>query len=79
MPDEDKILLTNLTGEPYQIARVYYQIFNRKTVIGAFNKLRCIKFDPPGNRWVWLYEAEAKKLRFDNSYCDTCLISAYLR
>ncbi len=68
MPDEDKILLTTLTGEPYQLARVYYQVFNKKTVIGAFNKLRCMKFEPPGNRWVWLYEAEAKKLRFDNSH-----------
>ncbi|MBV8885083.1 MAG: hypothetical protein JO235_13955 [Chroococcidiopsidaceae cyanobacterium CP_BM_RX_35] len=58
-------LLSTRTGEPYQPARVYYQVSNQKTVIGAFQKLRCMDFDRERNRRVWLYEHEAaKKLRF---------------
>ncbi len=62
-------LLSTRTGEPYQPARVYYQVSNQKTVIGAFQKLRCMDFDRERNRWVWLYEHEAaKKLRFTKPY-----------
>lgn len=67
MPSEEKILLT-MTGEPYQPARVYYQVNNLKTVLGAFKKLRCMEFDRTHDRWVWKYEAEARKLKFENSY-----------
>jgi hypothetical protein len=67
-PEEKKTLLMTTTGEPHQLARVYYQILNKKTVLNSFKKLRCIDFDGEKNRWVWLYEAEAKKLRFEESY-----------
>ena len=56
------------TGEMFQLARVYYQVFNRTTVLGVFKKLHCIDFDSKGNRWVWLFEHEAKKLRLGKSY-----------
>jgi hypothetical protein len=68
MTSKDDTLLSTTTGEPYQPARVYYQVFNPKTVISAFKKLRCMDFDPNQNRWLWLYEAEAKKIRFERSY-----------
>lgn len=63
-----KQLIINSTGEPYQPARLYYTIHNKKTVIRAFQKLRCIKHDPKYQSWDWYYEAEAKKLRFETSY-----------
>lgn len=56
------------TGEPFQPARVYYHVFKKKTVLGVFQKLRCMEFDRQQNRWNWLYIAEARKLRFNNSY-----------
>ncbi|MFP4297014.1 MAG: hypothetical protein ACLFT0_04070 [Spirulinaceae cyanobacterium] len=63
-----KQLIVNPTGEPYQPARLYYTIHNKKTVIRAFQKLRCIKHDPKYQSWDWYYEAEAQKLRFEKSY-----------
>jgi hypothetical protein len=63
-----KTLVTTATGEPYQPARIYYQVFNRKTVIGALNKLRCIVYDRKHDIWEWGYEFESQKLRFEKSY-----------
>ncbi len=60
---KQKPLLCTTTGEIFQLARVYYEVFNKKTVLGVFKKLRCMAFDPPRNRWVWLFEYETKKLR----------------
>jgi hypothetical protein len=56
------------TGELFQLVRVYYQVFNQATVFGVFKKLRCIEFDRTGNRWVWLFEHESKKLRLGKPY-----------
>ena len=57
-----------MTGELYQPGRIYYDIFNLKTVIGAFNKLRCVDFNPKANQGIWIYEQEAKRLKFEKSY-----------
>ena len=65
---EEKTLITTHTGEPNQPVRIYYQVVNPKTVLGVFNKLRCVYFEPVLKRWRWLYEHEAKKLRFERSY-----------
>lgn len=54
------------TGEFYQPVRIYYQVFKPKTVQAALKKLKCIERE--GERWNWLFEAEAKKLRFNRSY-----------
>lgn len=56
------------TGELFQLVRIYYQVFNQATVLGVFKKLRCIDFDSTQNRWVWLFEHEAKKVRLRRSY-----------
>lgn len=63
-----KPALCTSTGELFQLVRVHYQVFNQKTVLGVFKKLRCIDFDADRNRWVWLFEHEAKKLRFGKPY-----------
>ena len=65
---EEKTLITTHTGEPNQPVRIYYQVVKPKTVLGVFNKLRCVYFEPVLKRWRWLYEHEAKKLRFERSY-----------
>lgn len=61
-------LMVNYTGEPVQPTRLYYRILNKKTLVGALKKLRCVEYIPWMDVWQWLYEAEAKKIRFDQSY-----------
>lgn len=52
------------TGEIYQPVRVHYVVSNFRRVIKTFNRLQCVDFDPAQDRWVWLYTAEAKKIKF---------------
>ena len=66
--NSEKKLLATMTGEIYQPIRVYYSLFDKEVVIKSFSKLRCMDFDRDGNRWVWLYSGEAKKLKFTKSY-----------
>jgi hypothetical protein len=63
-----KKLVVAITGEPYQPARLYYEIYNRKTVLGAFKKLRCVEHIAYKDTWAWFYKDESRKLRFVNSY-----------
>ena len=51
------------TGELFQPMRLHYDILNLDDFITKLGKLRCIDFDPPGKRWVWLYIEEAKALK----------------
>ncbi|NJN30642.1 MAG: hypothetical protein HC824_09605 [Synechococcales cyanobacterium RM1_1_8] len=61
--------LTLVTGEPYQPARAYYQLPGEaKALTDCFQRLDCMV---PGNRkglWLWQFEAEAKRLRFERLY-----------
>ena len=61
--------LTLVTGEPYQPARLYYQLVGKVDDLrDRFSQLDCIV---PGNRkgqWLWQFEAEAKRLRFERLY-----------
>ncbi len=58
--------LTLVTGDPYQPTRAYYQLHESVTTLtDCFQKLDCIV---PGNRkgqWLWQFEAEAQRLRFE--------------
>ena len=67
LPASQSPLYTS-TNELFQLVRVYYQVFNKATVLGVFKKLRCIDFDPTRNRWVWLFEDEAKRLRLGKTH-----------
>ncbi|MBE9041156.1 hypothetical protein IQ235_10240 [Oscillatoriales cyanobacterium LEGE 11467] len=66
--DSTKQLVVTRTGEPYQPARVYFDVTNAKTVLGVFNKLRCMYFERDDDAWFWLYENETKRLKFAESY-----------
>lgn len=68
MNSSDQTLLCTVTGEPFQPARLYYHISNKKTVINVFRKLRCMEYDRSRDRWVWTYDNEAQKIHFDRSY-----------
>src|SRR5690349_4686084 len=67
MPTEKQSIQT-LTGEIFQPIRLYYRLHNKSAVQVAFNKLRCMDFDTPGQRRVWVYDDEAKKLQFDKPW-----------
>jgi hypothetical protein len=53
-----------VTGEIFQPVRLYYSVFNRKKIENCLDSLRCIEFDAPRKRWVWIYEEEAKFINF---------------
>ena len=64
----EKLLQMTLTGEVAQPIRLYYQIVDKKRLIGSFKQLRCMDFDRVNNRWVWLYTHESKVLKFKKPY-----------
>lgn len=66
----DQPLLGTLTGEHFQPVRLHYRVLNHPGLKRAFEKLRCLEYDPPRKRWVWLYAHEAKNLRFQRSYAQ---------
>jgi len=63
-------LLATMTGEHFQPVRLHYKVLNRSGLLRAFEKLRCLDYDPSHKRWVWLYAHEAKTLRFQRSYAQ---------
>ena len=73
-----------ITGEPYQPVRLYYEIRQKKALLGRFKRLKCIDSEKESKRWVWLYYEEAKNLKFTKSYKDIAkeyrpIILGYLR
>ena len=66
--DNEKKLLMTMTGEIHQPVRLYYQVFDQAAVLKVFAKLRCLDEDRDQERWVWLYDGKAKKLKFHTSY-----------
>jgi hypothetical protein len=59
-----------VTGENFQPVRLHYRVFDHEGLLRVFKKLRCVKRDPTQPRWCWLYEDEARNLRFKHSYAD---------
>ncbi len=66
----DQPLLGTMTGEHFQPVRLHYRVLNHPGLKRAFEKLRCLEYDAPRKRWVWLYAHEAKNLRFHRSYAQ---------
>ncbi len=68
---ENKTKIVTHTGEDSQPARIYFQVFKKKTLLGVFQKLRCVRYEPQNTDgrlgWRWFYEQEAKKLKFKYS------------
>lgn len=57
-----------MTGEPYQPVRLYYRIEKKNALLGRLKRLKCIGNEVGSKRWLWLYEAEAKGIKFTESY-----------
>ena len=64
----DKKIIKTMTGEIFLPIRLYYKI-NRKSGLQArFSNLRCMNYDQAGDRWVWLYDGDAKNLKLSVPY-----------
>jgi len=63
-PKNDRILLATVTGEPFQLVRLYWSIPTSTAVTQAFTALRCMDEDDKARCWVWLYDGEAAALTF---------------
>src|SRR6266478_3711562 len=66
----DEPILATITGEYFQPVRLHYQVFDHEGLLRAFKKLRCVEEDRTQPRRVWLYDHEAKELRFERSYAE---------
>jgi hypothetical protein len=55
------------TGEIMQLMRLHYEVLDGEQLRAAFAKLRCLDYDAPRRRWVWLYTNEARTLSFKDS------------
>jgi hypothetical protein len=64
----DEPLLATVTGEHFQPVRLHYRVLDQRGLLRAFKKLRCVDYDRTQNRWVWLYDHEARGLAFKQSY-----------
>jgi hypothetical protein len=65
-PGEKPRLACTTTGEILQPSRIHYGVTDIKQLVAHFSRLRCIEYDVPRERWVWLYAGEAKKLKLQN-------------
>jgi hypothetical protein len=61
-------VLATMTGEHFQPVRLHYKVLDQPGLQRAFKKLRCLDYDRTQQRWAWLYDHEAKRLRFKQSY-----------
>jgi len=57
-----------MTGDIFQPIRLYYRIHDKNALNRIFSNLSCMSSDPRNERWVWLYDGEAKALKFKKSY-----------
>jgi hypothetical protein len=65
-----KPVLANITGELFQPVRLHYQVLEQAGLERALEKLRCLEHDSPRRRRVWLYDHEARSLRFPKSFTE---------
>ena len=64
----DEKLVVTVTGEYVQPVRLYYRLKDKSAVKKVFSKLKCMDYDAGRDRYVWLYQKEAKKLTFKYPY-----------
>jgi hypothetical protein len=64
----DEKLVATVTGEYVQPVRLYYRLKDKRALKKVFSKLKCMDYDASRDRYVWLYQKEAKKLTFKYPY-----------
>jgi hypothetical protein len=67
------------TGEIMQPIRLHYEVQDGKQLRATFSTLRCLDYDAPRKRWVWLYTDEAKSLPFkDKRAADNTVLGEFV-
>jgi len=61
-------ILHTTTGEPLNVARLVYKIYDGQLVKQTFQNLHCMRFDEKHACWQWDYADEAIKLEFTTSH-----------
>jgi hypothetical protein len=56
------------TGEVFQPIRLYYHVHDMTMVHRIFGKMSCMDFDEVNDRWAWLFDGEARQLKFRKPY-----------
>jgi hypothetical protein len=64
----DKQIIKTMTGEIFLPIRLYYKLHSKSGLQARFSNLRCMNYDRAGDRWVWLYDGEAKNLKLSVPY-----------
>jgi hypothetical protein len=67
---DERRLSATITGDYFQPVRLHYRVLDREAVLRGFKKLRCMEYHATQDRWVWLYQHEARRLHFKRSYDD---------
>jgi len=62
-------IMATLTGEYTQPVRLCYKVYDKQAIHSKiFKNMKCMSYDSPNNRWVWLFDHEAKNLSFEKTY-----------
>jgi len=62
-----------------QPIRLHYEVQDGKQLRATFSTLRCLDYDAPRKRWVWLYTDEAKSLPFkDKRAADRTVLGEFV-
>ncbi len=64
----DRQIIKTMTGEIFLPARLYYNLHSKSGLQARFSNLSCMNYDRAGDRWVWLYDGEAKNLKLSVPY-----------
>src|SRR3954453_14847451 len=64
----DRQIIKTMTGEIFLPTRLYYKLHSKSDLQARFSNLRCMNYDRAGDRWVWLYDGEAKNLKLSVPY-----------
>ena len=61
-------IMATLTGEYTQPVRLCYKVYDKQAIHSKiFKNMKCMSYDSPKNRWVWLFDHEAKNLSFEKN------------
>lgn len=64
----DRQIIKTMTGEIFLPTRLYYNLHSKSGLQARFSNLSCMNYDRAGDRWVWLYDGEAKNLKLSVPY-----------
>ena len=66
---ENTSIMATLTGEYTQPVRLCYKVYDKQAIHSKiFKNMKCMSYDSLNNRWVWLFDHEAKNLSFEKTY-----------